>query len=252
MKSGKALLLTGCAAVVAAVIYKINKKGGAELCHGRPEGLTVTAHTGCEGTEDNTLESIRAGASAGADIVEIDLNFMPDGTPVLCHNPPKSKSYPTLDSAFELLRELEVRMNVDVKSTVNIPEVKSLAQKHGVLDRIFFTGVEETDVEAVKNGAPGTSYYLNVSVSKSKNTDKTYIDSLVRKVKECGAIGINMKYVGCSDMLVEAFRKEGLLVSLWTANSKSVMVRCLCFRPDNITTRKPSELIELMDGAKKK
>ena len=48
-----------------------------------PEGFTVTAHTGCEGADDNTLESISRGAVAGADIVEIDLHFLPDNTPVL-------------------------------------------------------------------------------------------------------------------------------------------------------------------------
>ena len=47
-----------------------------------PHGFTITAHTGCEGTPDNSLDSIRAGVAAGADIVEIDLHFLPDGTPV--------------------------------------------------------------------------------------------------------------------------------------------------------------------------
>ncbi len=249
----KVILIIGLVVlVVALIVYFVNNKVEEELYCDLPEGFTVTAHTGCEGTADNTLESMRAGAFAGADIVEIDLQFMPDGTPVLCHNEPKGKKFPTLDDAFALLKELEVKMNVDVKSAADIPAVKSLAEKHGVLDRIFFTGVEEEKVKAVKEGAPGTEYFLNVGVDKKKNTDKAYIDSLIRKVKDCGAVGINMNYKGCSKMLVEAFREEGLLVSLWTANDKKAMVRCCYYEPDNITTRKPSELIELMASAEKK
>ncbi len=214
-----------------------------------PQGFTVTAHTGCEGTADNSLDSIRAGAAAGADIVEIDLHFLPDGAPVLKHDTPKSSeadTLPSLESAFELLATLNVKMNIDVKSTANIPAVLALSEKHGIKDRIFFTGVEEKDVQAVKAGAPDIPYYLNVKVDKKKNTDPEYLNQLIQKVKSCGAIGINLKSTGCSKELVETFRKEGLLVSLWTANKKNQMYRCLALEPDNITTRKPSELLSVI------
>lgn len=218
-----------------------------------PEGFTVTAHTGCEKTADNTLGSITAGVKAKADIVEIDLHFLPDGTPVLSHNTPSgAKKLPTLEEAFSLLSTLDIKMNVDVKSTANIPEVLTLAEKHGVTDKIFFTGVEEKYVEAVRKGAPDVPYFLNFGVEKNKNTDAEYLASLINKVKACGAVGINMNFRGASKQLVEAFRKEGLLVSLWTANKKSEMYRCLVFEPDNITTRKPSGLIDIMLGQNKK
>ena len=251
MKKMKIGLITGGIAVVAASAVGLVLSGSAGVkneSYTLPVGFTVTAHTGCEGEKDNTLESISAGAAAGADIVEIDLHYLADGTAVLCHDEPKADSEDelvTLDSAFELLAKLDVRMNVDVKSTKNIAVVPELADKHGVREKIFFTGVEEKDVEAVKSGAPGIAYYLNVSVEKRKNTDLDYIHSLVDKVKECGAIGINMKYTGASEELVSVFRSEGLLVSLWTANNKKEMHKCLALAPDNITTRKPSVLKEL-------
>ncbi|MBE6786656.1 MAG: glycerophosphodiester phosphodiesterase [Ruminococcaceae bacterium] len=208
-------------------------------------GFTVTAHTGCEGTADNSLESIRRGAAAGADIIEIDLHFLPDGTPVLKHDAPKegeAHSLPTLEGAFELLSTLAVKMNVDVKATANMPAVAALAQKHGVADRIFFTGVDEKFAPAVKAGAPAIPYYLNVKVDKKKNTDPAYLASLIEKVRDCGAVGINTKFTGCSRDLVAAFRAAGLPVSVWTAKTKAQMYRCLLLEPDNITTRKPSLL----------
>lgn len=214
-----------------------------------PHGFTVTAHTGCEGTPDNSLDSIRAGVAAGADIVEIDLHFLPDGTPVLKHDAPtasEADTLPTLDSAFELLSSLDVKMNVDVKSTANMPSVVSLAEKHGVTDKIFFTGVDEEFAPAVKSGAPTIPYYLNVKVDKKKNADPAYLSSLVQKVKSCGAVGINTKFTNCSKKLVDAFRSEGLPVSIWTAKTKSQMYHCLSLEPDNITTRKPSVLRKII------
>ena len=65
-----------------------------------PQGFTYTAHTGCCGTEDNSLEAIKVGIEHGADIVEFDLNFLSDGTPVLAHDKPKGNEI-TLDEAFK-------------------------------------------------------------------------------------------------------------------------------------------------------
>ena len=213
-----------------------------------PEGFTVTAHTGCEGTKDNSLESITKGAEAGADIVEIDLHFLDDGTPVLSHNKPDGKTeLPTFESALQALCELDIRMNIDVKATDNMAEVYSLIKNYNLLEKVFFTGIEEIKVPVINSAAPGIPYFLNVDVDKKKNTDFDYLNSLVEKVRECGAIGINMKFTGCSDELVRFFRSEGLLVSLWTANKKKNMLSCIRLKPDNITTRKPSVLKSIIN-----
>lgn len=247
MKKKKVIVaVTAVAAITAVAVTVISFIKVKNADYTLPEGFTVTAHTGCEGEKDNTLESIRTGIKAGADIVEIDLHYLSDKTPVLSHDKPKadavSEEIPSFESALELLKGADVKMNVDVKSTENISAVLLLAEKCGVKEKIFFTGVEEKDVEAVKKGANGIAFFLNVGVDKRKKNDSIYISSLVEKVKSTGAIGINLNYKGCSKALVEAFRKEKLLVSVWTANSKSEMYRCLSFEPDNITTRHPSVL----------
>ena len=48
----------------------------------------ITAHSGCEGTPDNSLESVRAGVDLGADFVEVDVRLDPEGTPRLTHDMP--------------------------------------------------------------------------------------------------------------------------------------------------------------------
>ena len=210
------------------------------------EGFTLTAHTGCEGTEDNSLEAIKKGYESGADIVEFDLNFTADNEAVLSHDKAKGKCV-TLDEAFALVAQLEgLRVNVDCKSVVNLKAVTELAQKHGVSDRFFYTGIFEKDVAAVKAQTPEITYWLNYEVKALKKNNEKYLLSLAQKVRELGAAGLNISHKRCSKRLVEIFHREGLLVSIWTVNKKKHMLRALELGVDNITTRKPSELKKLM------
>ena len=212
-----------------------------------PNGFTVTAHTGCEETEENSLDSIRKGYESGADIVEFDLAFTLDGEAVLSHDEPHSGCV-TLDEAFALIAELpDIKVNVDCKSVANLKVVTELAQKHGINDRIFYTGIGEEDIKAVQEQTPDVAYWLNFDVDAEKNTDEEYLISLAKKTREVGAVGININYKTCSKQLVDIFHREGLLVSIWTVNKKFDMVKTVPFCVDNITTRNPSQLIEIVE-----
>ncbi len=215
-----------------------------------PRSFTVTAHTGCEGTKDNSLEAIKKGADAGADIVEFDLRFDKDGKGILSHDETEGKAV-SLEEAFELVSSFDrLKVNVDCKTTDNLKEVYRLSEQLGITDRIFYTGIEEKDVDAARNQTPQIPYFLNYKVKSFKKKNGKYISSLVSLVKEKGAIGINLRHSQCSKKLVEMFRQEGLLVSVWTANNIYVMKKCLSFSPDNITTRYPSTLIKLINKLK--
>ena len=236
-------------AVVAAVIFfgvravKMNEyKSNINI----PENFTITAHTGCMKTEENSLESIKAGVENGAKIVEFDLYFNDKGEPVLAHDEPVGGEV-TLNEAFAYISEFEgVKVNVDIKTVDALEKVYPSAKANNMEDRIFYTGVKDEFVDAVKKDSPQVKYYLNVDVDKSKNTDKEYLLSLVEKVKNAGAIGINFNYKSASKELVEVFHENGLLVSIWTVNNEYNMYKILSFGPDNITTRNPDELSKII------
>ena len=211
-----------------------------------PDGFTITAHTGCMDTEENTLESIKIGAENGASIVEFDLYFTKDDEPVLAHDEPVGGEI-TLDEAFEYISKIpNIKVNVDVKTCDALGKVYPLAEKYGIEDRIFYTGINEEDVETVKKDSPQVEYYLNVDVKASKTDDEEYIMSLVEKVKNAGAVGINFNYKSATKELVDIFRENGLLVSIWTVNDEYNMYKILSFAPDNITTRHPDELSRIV------
>lgn len=206
--------------------------------------VTYTAHTGCMDTKPNSIQSIEAGYENGASIVEFDLNFDKNSEPVLSHDEPKGDEV-TLDEAFRKVSTYEnLKVNVDVKSDKYLEKVKPLAEKYGIENRIFFTGIHDG---FVKNASStGVEYYLNVNVDKKRKQTKEYLLSLVKKVKAAGAVGINFNYRNATKRLVKAFHDNGLLVSIWTVDNKIAMRRILSFSPDNITTRKPDVLRKII------
>ncbi len=237
-------------AIVVAVTFfgvrkiKMNEYKNADVT--LPKDFTITAHTGCMDTEENTLESIKIGAENGASIVEFDLYFTKEGDPVLAHDEPVGGEV-TLDEAFEYISKIpNIRVNVDVKTCDALEKVYPTAQKYGVENRIFYTGIKEEFVEFAKKDSPEVKYYLNMDVDKTKADDEEYILSLVHKVKKAGAIGINFNYKSATKELVNIFHKNGLLVSIWTVNDEYNMYKILSFAPDNITTRNPDKISKIV------
>ncbi len=238
-------LIGAAALIVCAVIYDrllLKKYKSTQL--NLPEKFTCTAHTGCCGTKENSLESIVTGTRCGANVVEFDLNFNAEGEAVLSHDTPKGGEV-TLDEAFRLVADIPlIRVNVDVKNTADLEQVKMFAERHGLLGRIFYTGIFEKDVAAVRAQTPEIPYYLNVNVPERYG--KNYLNSLVRKVKDAGAIGINLNKKGASKKLVDTLHKNDLLVSFWTADSEKDICRLLTYSPDNITTKRPDRFYAIL------
>lgn len=213
-----------------------------------PRGFTVTAHTGCEGTEENSLNFLEKALSLDVEIIEFDVSFDENENPVLAHDTPKGGEV-ELSQAFDLIsKHPNVRVNVDIKETTALDKIEKCAEEYGVLDQIFFTGVKDEFLDAVKEQTENVEYYLNVNVNKRKAKSSDYLREICDKVKQSGAIGINFKYTGATRELVEYFHNEGLLVSIWTVDKEKAMHEILSLSPDNITTRNPVKLREIING----
>lgn len=231
---------TGLALTAGYITYIKNKDVNF------PANFTVTAHTGCEGTADNSLEAIERGYLSGANIVEFDVHFNSKGEPVLAHDYAADDSV-KLKDAFDLIAKYEgLRVNVDCKTVDNLKAIVDTAEECGVKDRIFYTGIEVGNVETVKANTPEIKYYLNTKVDKTRINDEHYIRSLVTLTKAVDAVGLNIHFSNASKKMIKIFHQEGLEVSLWTVNKAFDMYKVLELGCDNITTRQPSKLIELI------
>lgn len=231
---------------IAEVTYfKLIKNKFAVNCY-LPDGFTATYHAGALHTEPNTVSSVKAAIEDNAQIVEFDVSFRPDGTPVIIHDSaPGDSQGELLQNALKVVAEHPTcQINLDIKSMKNLGAVDELVKSYGLFDRVFYTGVFEDWVETVKKTST-IPYYLNYNVSAEEVKDETVLQKIADKVKKYGAIGINSNFGNANKSFVEVMHKNKLLVSLWTVNKISDMPKVLEFAPDNITTKKPQYLKEL-------
>lgn len=214
-----------------------------------PVGFSITAHAGALGLPENTIPALLKAIDSGVDIIEMDVSFRPDGTPVIIHkDAPKQNEGVLLIDAFKAVKASgEIKINLDLKSINNLAAVQELAENEGLLHRVFFTGVNTSWVEPVMSQSKQIPCFLNSLTDKELRGDVEYAQSFADKLAELNCIGLNCNYKEISNALVDALHHKGLLVSVWTLDKKVDMKKMLSMSVDNITTRKPLELISLIN-----
>lgn len=215
------------------------------------DSFTVTAHSGSNGTPDNSIESIENAIAVKADVVEFDVRFRPDGTPVMAHDPVLSNKRGVLiEDAFRAVTKkgVTIQLNLDIKETSNLEELQMLVETYKLEERAFLTGVGENDIETVQTKCPKLRYYLNYTPSRSRIVGEKYQQKLLKKVQDSGAIGINCNFFFSSETLSTLLHNHDLLLSVWTVNNEDEMARALVNRADNITSKEPDKVIELIEN----
>lgn len=212
-----------------------------------PQGFTITAHTGALHTRANTVHTLEKSIDAGVDIVEMDVAFRPDGTPVMKHaSKPKAWQGTLLAKGLAAVAQDDLcQINLDLKADSNLTALDVLVQEHGLSERVFFTGVEKERVKTVQEQTD-IPYYLNIAPETKKKNDAQYAQSLADTILHYEAIGINCHYTHMSQTIVDVLHENGLLVSVYTVNEKADLYRMLSFGVDNITTKQPTRLMNII------
>ncbi len=202
--------------------------------------MTVTAHSGAFGTPDNTIENITKVLAEKCDVIEVDVTFRKDGTPVIIHkNKADDNEGVLLRDAFELISSSKsMLINLDIKSTANLSAVDALLQEFGIFDRAFYTGVPEDWVDTVKSNS-AVPYYLNLKVKRWNRNSKKAAERIAEKIKKTGAIGMNVNYSNVTGTLVSVLHENGIPISVWTVDDEKTAKRFVSLGVDNITTRRP-------------
>lgn len=203
---------------------------------------TITAHAGCENTPMNSLDSILSGIAIGADICELDVSALTDGTPVLKHNRPRRREtmLVPLAEALALLQDKSPGINLDIKDMRAVPGTLELVAGYHLENRAFFSGIGSRWAKVLRDVGSPIPYYLNHNVRA--NTGSRAIQALVKRVRNLGCIGVNTHYAHLNADIVAALHRSRLLVSAWTVEEESDMRRLLDMGVDNITTRSPQRL----------
>ena len=218
--------------------------------------VLITAHSGCEGTPDNSLASIEKGAALGADCVEIDVRADAGGRLWLTHDVPKDFSgLVSLEEAFALIRESGVAVNCDLKESAALLPTLALAQKMGIgREKLIFSGsVDPALLEAHPEVARSSRIFLN---SEELVRDMMQGDppdrvgqtifllmnsrQAAKRIHTLGAEALNAPYLLVPDELIIVLRAREVALSLWTLNDDNALREYLAKDLLNVTTRRPA------------
>lgn len=104
--------------------------------------MTITAHSGSFDTEDNSMENIRKVFDENCEIMEMDVTFRPDKTPVIIHkSAPSEEEGILLEDVFTFVaghQNKNILLNLDLKSLNNLPQVDYLLEENNLKERAFF------------------------------------------------------------------------------------------------------------------
>lgn len=198
----------------------------------------ITAHGGALGTGRNSRIYFENISTFKADAIEVDVHKR-GGLLYLSHLPaPFSyRKKITLAEAFAFAKKNNVRINCDLKGKGLVSDVIKLAKEMEVTDLLIFTGsVRLTDSEALTEGEAWVNRIKGLSY-KAKNVEK--IKKALEDTKNPHFAGLNINKMYATDAFMEACRKHGVRLSIFTVDSYKELKRLVPMEPANITTNYP-------------
>jgi len=203
------------------------------------------------GTDDDSLDSVKMGIAMGTDVVEIDVRFEQDGTPILSHDKPRpGRKYERVSDAIALLNEAPgVYLNADMKeknSRKGLSELKSILERYNMKDRMYFSGIERCKSGLLLEYFSEYEYLTDWNMNIIRRHSNSYIQSLVDKAKALGYSGFNLYHRYLTEKMVNFFHEKEMKVYTWTVEKETDMQRLVDWGVDSITTRNPPLLREVL------
>ena len=197
------------------------------------QGKTIiTAHSGCENTPDNSLEHIHAAIASGAEMIEVDLRMLPDGTLYLSHDVPNTlDERPLLTDLLALVAQTpHMGINLDAKEEGLIAPAMDAVREYGLTDRVIFTG--SCRGERALAVSLGSDVWYNLEGEEG-------VEDGLRGILEDGSPYLNVSYKQITDENHALLKSRGRAFSAWTINDEENLRRYLKMGVANITTRIP-------------
>ena len=240
----------------------------------------ITAHSGCENTEMDGLESIDKAIEYGADVVEMDVRVAPNGILRISHNELSEEEYEqkiTFRDVIEKILPTSLSLNVDLKEQEGlypvIREAKALgfpqerlifsgcvSPEQLVRDPLlrkkadFFVNVEEVLKIVYFKNSSGFHWEKFGKLMKNPwetmNEDgqaipEEYVDDVVQCYKQLPISAANLPKRLLGTQLVASLQDAGVPLSIWTVNEPEIVEQCLDLNVLNITTRQVEQAVRL-------
>ncbi len=220
----------------------------------------ITAHSGCDGTPDNSIAFLRYAAGTGVDCLEVDVRLNSHGTLVLAHDT-EAVDPPTLQQAFGIIRSVPgLLLNCDLKKHGLEQAIWRLAKEERVSDRLIYSG----DVSAAAMAdepamAAAVRWYFNLELRFPRiYTDPSdglgacsaaYVAlELGKTMRMVHADCLNLNWKLWSTALWDALLRAKIPLSVWTPDSEAHLRFFLGQGVANITTRQADRALGLRRG----
>ncbi len=212
----------------------------------------ITAHSGSDGTPDNSLEFVRYALSCPVEALEVDVRVRPDGSFFLSHDA-SDDVCPDLREVFSLLRGSGKLVNCDLKNPGMELGVLALAKKSGIAEQLLFSG-DVSPALVWENAQVRERTLFNLdpfaadTLRRFRSGQEPTREDLESIARQCTAFGvgtINIPYGLCTQTFLRFFRERNIAISAWTVNDAETAEWLLRADIRNITTRSPKKLTDL-------
>lgn len=220
----------------------------------------ITAHSGCDGTKNNSLDFIRYALDTQAECLEVDVRKNSSGELVLSHDE-SDENCVKLRDALALLRERPGKMmNCDLKHEGLELPVYRLAARLKAADRLIYSGAVSTKLLGEnENQLQEVEIYINIESICPGIYDETdekalhppklkQLEKVLEEAKHCHASVINMEYSLATDEVLECLSRNGLGCSVWTVDEEPKIRSFLEKDIANVTTSRLKAALEIRKG----
>ena len=229
--------------------------------------MKIWAHRGASGhAPENTLPAFELAHVLGADGIELDVQLTRDGVPVVIHDEKIDRvsdgrgcvkdytlrelkafnmnknfpaygivSIPTLEEVYDLVRNTDLTVNVELKNSVVFYEeleekVLRLAEEKGLADRIIYSSFNHYSMRRIKDLLPTarTAFLYSDGILDIAEYAEKYGVFAVHPSAGC------MKYPGVD--VVKACHAKGIRVHVWTVNEETDFERMRKLGADAVIT----------------
>ncbi|MEV8319996.1 glycerophosphodiester phosphodiesterase [Streptomyces sp. NPDC059900] len=217
--------------------------------------VTAVAHRGDPyRVRENTLPSLRSALGRGADAVEIDVRLTRDGVPVLLHDETLKRLWdvdrplstlsadevrgltdggvPTLEEAIAATEDHRLMLDLPGATPRSVRAIVGAVADCGAVERTYYSAGART-LLAVRAADPAAETAL---------TWTTVAPPRPAVLEALGPRWLNYRFSLLDRELITRVRRQGLLVSAWTPDTKRAMRRLLDLGVDSITTNRVDTL----------